>query len=153
MDKETRAQILAWSIDWEGCIAIKRVGSQRIPYVRIVNTNVELLLAIQAVASIGSVYPVRGELGNSKPMFVWIVSKKDDVRQLCVDIIPHVHAKKRQAEIAIEVLDLNKQTIEERHKRRGGWAVMLPVGWKEDIAAKVDKLVVEMHALNKRGIK
>ncbi len=104
-------QFVAFIIDFEGCISIKKYPNKGfIKYgisVSISNTDVELLFDFKQIVKFGKIYgPYKIKEGN-KDSYFWYMNKKE-IKEYLPKILPFISKKWRQAEFVIEVSKIIK---------------------------------------------
>ena len=113
-------------IDGEGTIVFLPRGKTYgwVPCIRIANTNVDLLKQCQAICQGGSIcLKARGNRktpkGNKKPVFVFIFTASI-IREILPKVLRYLIAKRRQAELLLEALELLKEhrARNTKHTRR-----------------------------------
>jgi len=146
-----REKLIAWSIEWEGCISLSKAKRSRghafqyVPVIMLCNTRKKLVDAFQQLVGYGKVYNHRMYVGsNRKDLFKWQIVNLAQTKQLCEEILPHLITKKRNAELLLEFCnirmnpDIRKGVV--MSKGQNTWSV------------RIDKIYQELRILNKRGI-
>jgi hypothetical protein len=131
---------LAGFVDGEGSFAATTHpgGGYRISF-GLGQTNLEVLEAIRDYLGVGTIYANRSSM--TKPMYSLQVGKKADVRAVCVRLLPHLKVKKRQAELAIQLIDTVVDNFYGSDRNEEGFR-------RQGMRAELFK---ELKALNRRG--
>ncbi|MBA7490225.1 hypothetical protein ES702_00760 [subsurface metagenome] len=135
---EATSKIIAWSIEWEGMISMRKKTNQLAPVVAIQCTKLELIDGFhKLVGRIGKIYgPYHRKNPNAKPLYGWKLYTLKEIRDFCEQIIPFLITKKRQAELVLEFCNL----------RLSRPAYNYPYTQREK------NIVCEVAKLNERGV-
>ena len=113
---EEEKNVIAWSIDWEGSICLKKGTDKRNssgfniqPIICLGNTNLPLLQKFFDIVKIGKIYQSRKQNLKHKACFMWIIRNFDDVEYFLSNIHPYLCAKKQQSSIILEFLKSRKE--------------------------------------------
>jgi len=103
-------EYLAGFFDGEGCIHMmtNQCGNPQLK-VTITQGNFPLLQLVAAFTGFGKV----DKAGNKWEVWVWRLTKREDIQTFLVNMVPHLILKKAEAEIAIEICKLNP--VQGRH--------------------------------------
>jgi len=141
----TKEQIgyIAGVIDGEGSICLHkcvwkyRQGSFYRPFVKISNSNLEMLIWVKEKLGCGSIKRERPDTGKWKAMYTLTFSA-NMIRQFLPMIIDSLIIKKRQALMLLEFLKMSKRGLSRYHKR--------------DNQDKYDYFYFTMKKYNSRGV-
>lgn len=100
-------KIAAWTLAWEGYISIANTKhGQLAPIVGIGNTNRELLNRFSDPVQYGHVLTTPEDRSHirSKDMWQWTIRRMDEIKAFLEQIIDHLPAKRRQAELMLEFI-------------------------------------------------
>jgi len=144
---------LAWLsgfTDGEGCIGVNLDKSKAMKnpswasyscVLRIANTDLSVLYYIQKITGMGTISKInrRDSIGkNWKPVYKWSIYA-NGMRKLLPELLPYLKIKKKQAKLAIEILNI---------KRGRGYGSNLTQQQK----IRRTEILNEMKILNKRGL-
>jgi len=95
-------QLIAWSIEWEGAIGIKKTKGYNNYYTELTisNTEIELLEEFKNTVKIGTIsngYKVK----DGSDVYFWRLNRKEIEKHL-PQILPYLTIKWRQAELVIQ---------------------------------------------------
>jgi len=137
-------KIIAWSIDWEGCIGlyIHRTKNKEIcglqPKVVLENTNKPLLLMFRSIVKLGNISK-RKKHPRRKQMWTWQITAFNECKYLLESILSYLHGKRKQAKIVLCFIQSRiDRGIEKNHR--------IPYSDRE---LEYHKIIKE---LNQRGI-
>lgn len=148
---DMKEQIIAWSMEWEGCLSLSKSKRSRgysiqyTPTATLDNTRRELIEAFQQLVGYGKIYCHRRyRVGNQKDCYKWQVTNLVDIKRFCEMILPHLITKKRNAELLIEFcyIRLNpavRKGVNYRERRRT---------WGE----REEEIYLELKELNRKGV-
>lgn len=104
---EAERYYLAGIIDGEGTITIKRSDNRLYCEVSVGNSCLELIKRIQKMISTNKRYmEKRRKDPNRKPLWVFKISARPDVKKLLEQIKDALIVKKKQAELVLEFIDI-----------------------------------------------
>lgn len=139
---------LAGFIDGEGNIGLHKIRRVSLTAndnyqvrIQITNTNKQVLELIQSWYG-GSLYCRPKDNIKHKPEYRWSAENKLLVKQVLLDVFPHLTIKKRQAEVLLQFISENPLL------RGAGFKHKL----SEETILKRQPLVEEIYRLNQRGM-
>lgn len=141
MDNTTRC-IMAWSIAWEGSIALHKQmddTKNRIygldPIVSVGNTNKKMLEELIHMSGYGHIGDTPYQsTPNCKPVYKWEIRSIPEANAFLKQVFPHLPSKRKQAELLLEF-------TKSRLKR-----------WRMPYTKREVEIQQEIEGLNRRGI-
>src|SRR3990167_2875569 len=106
---------IAGLLDGEGNISINMFNNEMMyPKVHITNTYYNVLKYLQETTGIGNIHmhmePNRIKT-NRKPTYNWGITNMNDVRNFLKMMLPFIIIKRRQAKLAINLINIREQRI------------------------------------------
>ena len=151
MQQKMRGQILAWTIAWEGSIMLTRIQAKKqitpryCVVVAVSNTKKHLLDKLQEIAQCGHVQKGRKRRKETYSQdWIWVVTKREDLKEFLSLILPYLPAKKEQAEIALQFVTRRLELTKESW--RGRWHRGVSSYTEED-----EQVYKKMKELNRTG--
>jgi hypothetical protein len=139
---------LAGLVDGEGCISLVRIKVKATgrwnykPVIRIVNTH-PFICDLASEVGLGYIHHAKQHDSRWKRQFIWSLNP-NAIRQLLPSLVPYLRAKKRQALLLLDYLNLAQTCA-----RAGGYHC--DEEGRMEYHAQVDAIWLELAALNKRG--
>jgi hypothetical protein len=103
-------EALAWAIDCEGCISIKKrmKPTNYQALVRIAMCDKEFPEKMKEIFQCGNVSKL--ERGNNKqrPLYTWAIQKGEDVENILRNCLPYFIIKKKKAEVVLAFIEYQK---------------------------------------------
>jgi hypothetical protein len=131
-------QIIAWSLEWEGCISLSFNGIGIIPVVVIANTSPNRLEKFKEIIQFGKVRKTTNATTKRKSLFQWRTYRPLECLYVLKAILPFLVDKQEQAKTVIEFI--------ENRIKRGAKEERIP--FNEYEFSLVDKIRI----LNKKGV-
>jgi len=137
---ECEKRLIAYSLAWEGHIAIYYNQPYYQPRIVITNTEQDLLQNFHKIAKLGRITPPKRLEPNCKPLSQWLITSYCEILFFLQKVIPHVPSR-RKRKVGTLVSEFCESRIR-KHKQK------FPLDYDE----RELWIVQEVQRLNKRGL-